>query len=103
MLQLFELWELGDADRLGLLGFPEGDNSPLRELETQGVFPDDVEKLNRISLLFSIHLSLKTLYQNPEMVHSWLTMRNAASAYRTPLDVIKATDDGLLRVRGQWI
>ena len=67
---LFEKWELTEAERHDLLG------------------PDD-ELEYRIGWLLSIHKALRLLYpQNPEICYSWVKRRNQAFENQTPLQIM---------------
>jgi len=68
---LFDKWQLSDAERHDLLGFG-----------------DDFE--DRIGWLLAIHKALRLLYpQNPEICYSWVKMRNRAFDDQAPLQIMQ--------------
>jgi hypothetical protein len=67
---LFDKWELTEAERRDLLG------------------PDD-ELEDRAGWLLSIHKALRLLYpENPEICYSWVKRRNQVFDNQTPLQIM---------------
>lgn len=100
--RLFELWELGTADQLMLLGLNESNRMALQRYAKGEALAANRDLLERVGHLLGIHKSLKLLYpRNPEIVAGWMSSPNVAFDSSIPVDVVRRFGfAGLLMVRG---
>ena len=100
--KLFELWQLGTADQLMLLGLNESNRIALQRYANGEALAANRDLLERVGHLLGIHKALKLLYpRNPELVGGWMSSPNAAFDSATPVDITRRFGfAGLLMVRG---
>ena len=100
--KLFELWQLGSADQLMLLGLNESNRIALQRYAKGEALAANRDLLERVGHLLGIHKALKLLYpQNGEIVGGWMTSPNASFGGAIPVDVVRRFGfAGLLMVRG---
>jgi hypothetical protein len=100
--RIFDLWELGAADRLTLLGLSEGNRSALARYARGEPLAASRDLLDRAGHLLGIHKSLKLLYpRNPEIVKLWMTSANRKFHGASPVEVVGRFGlSGLTMVRG---
>lgn len=100
--RLFELWDLGTADQLMLLGLNESNRIALQRYAKGEALAANRDLLERVGHLLGIHKSLKLLYpKNPQIVAGWMSSPNAAFDSSIPVDVVRRFGfAGLLMVRG---
>lgn len=89
-IMLFDCWNLPVQKRLNLLGASQ-DNEALLDRFRKGMpLANDSGALERISILLSIHQSLRILFpHNRELAYSWMTTPNRAFDKSTPTQVIE--------------
>ena len=98
VLQLFEHWQLTDADRAGLLGLPVADENALVRFRSGEMLGVDVDLKARVELLLSIHSRLRILFpRNRDLAYRWPTAPNRALGGRTPVAV--AQEQGMVGLR----
>ncbi len=99
---LFDLWQLGAADRLALLGLSDGNRSALQRYARGEPLASSRDLLDRAGHLLGIHKSLKLLYpRNEEIVHGWMGSPNERFGAETPIEVVRRYGlPGLAMVRG---
>lgn len=102
VMRLFDLWNLGAADRLALLGLSEGNRTALQRYTRGEPLASSRDLLDRAGHLLGIHKSLKLLYpRNAELVHGWMASPNKRFADATPIEVVRRYGlPGLTMVRG---
>ena len=100
--RLFNLWEVGAADQLILLGLSPGNRSALARYARGEPFAASRDLLDRAGHLLGIYKSLKLLYpRNPEIVKLWMTAANHKFHGSTPVEVVNRFGlPGLTMVRG---
>jgi hypothetical protein len=100
--KLFQLWQLGSADQLMLLGMNESNRIALQRYARGEALAANRDLLERVGHLLGIHKALKLLYpKNPEIVAGWMSSPNAAFDASIPVDVVRRFGfAGLLMVRG---
>lgn len=100
--RLFDLWELGAADRLFLLGLSESNRSALARYARGEPLAANRDMLDRVGHLLGIHKSLKLLYpKNPEIVVHWITAPNKKFHGLAPVEVVRKFGfPGLVMTRG---
>lgn len=97
-LKLMNLWQLQEEQKAALLGLSSAMLAGYRE-DTKVCL--NSEGLERISHLFAIHKSLRTLFpHNRGLVYCWMTTKNTAFEGLQPVEVIQEKGlSGLLMVR----
>jgi len=102
IMRLFDLWELGAADRLTLLGLSEGNRTALQRYTQGEPLASSRDLLDRAGHLLGIHKSLKLLYpRNEELVRQWISAPNTRFGGHTPVEVVRRYGlPGLAIVRG---
>lgn len=100
--KLFELWALGTADQLMLLGLNESNRIALQRYAKGEALAANRDLLERVGHLLGIHKALKLLYpRNPAIVSGWMSSPNARFDGATPLEIVRRFGfAGLLMVRG---
>lgn len=100
--KLFQLWGLGAADQLMLLGLNESNRIALQRYAKGEALAANRDLLERVGHLLGIHKALKLLYpRNPELVSGWMASPNAKFEGATPIDIVRRFGfAGLLMVRG---
>ena len=100
--KLFELWQLGTADQLMLLGLNESNRIALQRYAKGEALAANRDLLERVGHLLGIHKALKLLYpHNPEIVGGWMSSPNTAFDGVPPVDMARRFGfAGLLMVRG---
>ncbi|HEY5810890.1 MAG TPA: antitoxin Xre-like helix-turn-helix domain-containing protein [Povalibacter sp.] len=100
--RLFELWQLGAADQLMLLGMNETNRIALQRYAKGEALAANRDLLERVGHLLGIHKSLKLLYpKNPDIVAGWMSSPHAAFEAARPVDVVRRFGfAGLLMIRG---
>ncbi|MHB8743938.1 MAG: antitoxin Xre-like helix-turn-helix domain-containing protein [Sulfuricaulis sp.] len=100
--RIFDLWEMGAADRLILLGLSEGNRSALARYARGEPLAASRDLLDRAGHLLGIHKSLKLLYpRNSEIVKLWMTSANRKFHGASPVEVVGRFGlSGLTMVRG---
>jgi hypothetical protein len=101
--RLFELWKLGAADQLMLLGLNESNRIALQRYAKGEALAANGDLLDRVGHLLGIHKALKLLYpHNPEIVAGWMSSPNTLFEGATPVDIARRFRfPGLLMVRGK--
>jgi hypothetical protein len=100
--KLFDLWQLSTADRLALLGMSSENRSALQRYAQGEPLAPNRDLMDRAGHLLGIHKSLKLLYpRNEDVVHGWMSARNAKFGGHSPVEVVKQYGlPGLALVRG---
>ncbi|MGH8258975.1 MAG: antitoxin Xre/MbcA/ParS toxin-binding domain-containing protein [Steroidobacteraceae bacterium] len=103
LMRLFDLWGLGSADRLALLGLSEGNRTALQRYASGEPLAASRDLLDRAGHLLGIHKSLKLLFpRNEEIARGWMSTRNAPLGGETPVEIVKRYGlPGLAMVRGR--
>ncbi len=102
LAKLFDLWHLGSADRLALLGLNESNRSALQRYAKGEPLASSRDLMDRAGHLLGIHKSLRLLYPaNPEIVSGWMSSPNEKFGRLTPVEVARKWGlPGLVMVRG---
>jgi hypothetical protein len=100
--RLFQMWQLGSADQLMLLGLNESNRIALQRYARGEALAANRDLLERAGHLLRIHKALKLLYpKNPEIAAGWMASPNAAFDEASPVEVVRRFGfAGLLMVRG---
>ena len=100
--RIFNIWEVGAAEQLVLLGLSPGNRSALARYARGEPFAASRDLLDRAGHLLGIYKSLKLLYpRNPEIVKLWMTSANRKFHGGTPVEVVSRFGlPGLTMVRG---
>ena len=100
VLRLLDLWNLEKADAIGLLGF-DGMDSDYVESVLEGyerIRGRDMR--DRISHLFWIYRSLRSLFRDLEVENDWLRERHGFLDDKTPMSLLlSGSMEDLLLVR----
>lgn len=101
-MRLFDLWNLGAADRLALLGLSEGNRTALQRYTRGEPLASSRDLLDRAGHLLGIHKSLKLLYpRNEDIVRGWMASPNQRFGDEAPIEVVRRFGlPGLAVVRG---
>lgn len=95
LMQLFEHWQLSNAQSLELLGLSADNRAALSNYRKGKPLANDRDKLERAGNLLGIHKALRLLFpHNRELAYAWMTTPNKAFGDQTPTDFIR--DKGLL-------
>jgi hypothetical protein len=87
--KLFALWKLSTGDQLALLGFATSGEDHLERYRKGDPMDNDIDLLNRVAILLSIHRSLRIIFpRNRAMVYNWPTTPNRAFENRSPVEFI---------------
>ena len=99
ILKLLEFWRLEQSDAVGLLGFDQNDADHVAAvLEGRERFRGrDVQ--DRIGYLYSIRMSLWSLFRNLDVENSWLREPQPLLEGRAPLGLLAGSMDDLLLVQ----
>jgi hypothetical protein len=102
IMRLFDLWGLGAADRLTLLGLSEGNRTALQRYTQGEPLASSRDLLDRAGHLLGIHKSLKLLYpRNEGLVRGWISAPNTRFGGHTPVEIVHRYGlPGLAIVRG---
>lgn len=100
--RLFQMWQLGSADQLMLLGLNESNRIALQRYARGEALAANRDLLERVGHLLGIHKALKLLYpKNPEIVAGWMASPNAAFDDASAVEIVRRFGfAGLLMVRG---
>jgi len=99
VLTLFEHWNLDSVDQLKLLGYKPTCKSSLARLQGGAPIPASKDKLTRISMLFSIHKSLRILFPHDRaLCYRWVKLPNKAFSGRSALEIMVESVEGLQKV-----
>lgn len=103
-LNIADGWQLGEKERLAVLGHPSRSAYYGWVKKVQG--GDDlslgIDVLLRISAVLGIHKALTILFQHPDQARSWLRGAHAGLPFsgQAPISLVTSgTQDGLLSVR----
>lgn len=89
VMKLFEHWALSTAEQLSLLGFNEGSRRRLANLRKGTPIPNNIDTLDRIGHLFSIHKNLRLLFPHDRHIaYKWVKFPNVAFNKLSPLQVM---------------
>jgi hypothetical protein len=101
IMNLFDIWNLGPADRLNLLNLSCKSGACLQSYRKGGAFAYRPDRIDRVIHLLSIHLTLRALFpENLEIQDSWIKTPNKAFECLTPLQYMKDNRFlGILTVR----
>lgn len=89
VMKLFDHWALSDAEQLSLLGFNEGSRKRLANLRRGTPIPNNIDTLDRVGHLFSIHKNLRLLLPHDrDIVYQWIKFPNVAFNKLSPLQVM---------------
>ena len=99
--QLFERWELSNAQQLELLGIPSGSASTLARYRRGEPLAATRDLIERVGHLLAIHKSLRLYFpENRSVAYRWMTTRNADFDNHTPMEMVQQYGfAGLLMVR----
>jgi len=103
-LAIADLWDLGEQDKIAILGYPGRStfHKWAREARNGKPMRLSVDTLCRISAILGIHKTLGILYLMPEEGPQWLRLPNRGPLFggQRPLDLIlSGTMDGIMQVR----
>lgn len=99
LLKLFGNWQLTQPQIQTMLGLDRESHIDLHEYLTGEHFFVDRDKLERASLLFGIHKSLRQLFpKNIELAYQWISQPNRALGKLSPIDIIERHG-----IRGMYI
>lgn len=100
--RLFQMWQLGSADQLMLLGLNESNRIALQRYARGEALAANRDLLERVGHLLGIHKALKLLYpKNPEIVAGWMASPNTAFDDASAVEIVRRFGfAGLLMVRG---
>ena len=89
LVRLFDHWSLTTAEQLGLLGLSQSNRAALTNYRKGQPLANDRDKLERASILLSIHKSLRLLFpSNRELAYSWMKQPNRAFHGLSPVELI---------------
>lgn len=97
-LKLFQLWGLSDDDQCLVLRV---DSDTLERYRAGAPLDDDLDSLERVGWLMSIHAGLRTIYPyNRGLVYSWISAPNKGlTDGKSPLEIIADPNrDGLREI-----
>jgi hypothetical protein len=102
LMRLFDLWGLGAADRLTLLGLSGENRTALQRYAGGEPLAASRDLLDRAGHLLGIHKSLKLLFpRNEDIVRGWMASRNTRFGGETPIEIVRQYGlPGLVMVRG---
>ncbi len=102
LMRLFDLWGLGPADRLTLLGLSGENRTALQRYAGGEPLAASRDLLDRAGHLLGIHKSLKLLFpRNEDIVRGWMSSRNSRFGEQTPTGIVRRYGlAGLVMVRG---
>jgi len=90
LMRLFDLWRLSSSYQLSLLGLSEKSRTSLARYRKGAPLDDSRDLLDRVSILFSIHRSLRILFpKNRDMVYDWLSTPNRAFDGHKPVEIMR--------------
>ena len=91
LMRLFELWKLTPNEELLLLDLNESDRESLNHYRAgKRAIENNIDTLNRVSMLFNIHAMLRVIFpENPMHVYGWMSAQNKALNNQTPLDIVQ--------------
>lgn len=98
---LFEHWNLGTDEQLGMLGLPPSNRSLLSRYRNGDPLAPNRDLLDRVAIILGIHQSLRLLFPNDrELAYAWIKTRNKALGSMPPVEVVTVHGfPGLLMVR----
>lgn len=101
VMRLFELWDLGPAQSLALLGLAANNRAALSNYRSGKPLGNSRDLLDRAGHLLAIHKNLRLLFpRNRELCYAWMTTQNRAFDNLTPVEVVERYGfPGLLMVR----
>lgn len=101
-MKLLDHWKLSAEDQAALLGLASCNRAALANYRTGKQIGTSRDQYERVGHLLVIHKNLRLLFpQNRELAYGWMTTRNKAFDYLTPVEVVKEWGfAGLLIVRG---
>lgn len=89
LIVLFDHWDLSVTDQLGLLGISKNNRSLLNRYRQGKPLANDRDKLDRATILLSIHKSLRLLFpHHRNLAYSWMTTPNRAFNESSPTKLI---------------
>lgn len=102
LMRLFDLWALGSAERLTLLGLSGENRTALQRYASGEPLAASRDLLDRAGHLLGIHKALKLLFpRNEEIVRGWMTSANRRFGGEKPIETVRRYGlPGLVMVRG---
>lgn len=90
VMKMFELWSLTYEEQATLLGLSTRTNNTIsRYKRALAPIRFDRDTYDRVSMLLSIHQSLRQLFpSNKELAYRWMKVRNAQFRHKTPVEHI---------------
>lgn len=99
ILKLLEFWRLERGDAVGLLGFDQNDADHVAAVLDGGERFRGRDVQDRIGHLYSIRMSLWSLFRNLDAENSWLREPQPLLEGRAPLGLLAGSMDDLLLVK----
>jgi len=99
LMRLFDHWKLSPKDQLALLGLRS--RTSLARYRKGEPIADRRNLLDHVATIFSIHMSLRTLFSNnKDILYGWISIPNRAFDGQKPVEVIREKGfSGLLLVK----
>lgn len=101
LMKAFELWMVDNEGQLALLGLAAENRAALSRYRKGEPLGANRDLLERAGHLLAIHKNLRLLFPHDrDLAYQWMTTRNRALDYRTPVEVVREWGfTGLLMVR----
>ncbi len=101
IMNLFDLWELGNEDQAALLGLSTKGRMSLSRYRKGSPFADNQDLLDRAGHLLGIHKSLRLIFpHNKNLAYRWISQPNKRFENKSPLAIMKERRfEGLLAIR----
>ncbi len=101
LMKAFELWMVDNEGQLALLGLAAENRAALSRYRKGEPLGANRDLLERAGHLLAIHKNLRLLFPHDrDLAYQWMTTRNRAFDYRTPVEVVREWGfTGLLMVR----
>lgn len=101
LMKAFELWMVDNEGQLALLGLAAENRAALSRYRKGEPLGANRDLLERAGHLLAIHKNLRLLFPHDrDLAYRWMTTRNRAFDYRTPVEVVREWGfTGLLMVR----
>ena len=89
LMRAFSLWKVPSEGQLALLGLAPENRAALTRYRKGGPLANSRNLLERAGHLLAIHKSLRLLFPHDrDLAYAWMTTRNRAFGYRTPVEAI---------------
>lgn len=86
VLKMLELWDIGEKQKMKLLGMSKSTYFKVKADPASARITPDL--LERLSYLLNIHMTLRTIFNNPENVYGFVSQTNENGVFRgkSPLE-----------------